>query len=78
MSAYAKLIAEITGTGDPATLALIEQLMRASRPGLDSLSPARFRAAVREAAGDAAELAREGMLAYYCDALGLAVPVPAS
>jgi hypothetical protein len=74
---YAALIAETTGTTDPATVTLVEELMRSERTALDGLSPAEFTAAVGQALTDAAALARAGLLASYCDALGIAVPAPA-
>jgi hypothetical protein len=73
---YASLIAENTGTTDAATVALIEELMRADRPALDALTHSEFIAAIGQACADAAELAATGMLVYYCHALGLAVPSP--
>jgi hypothetical protein len=72
---YAQSIADATGTTDPATLALIEQLMRDDNGGvLDSLTPADFDAAIPVAIAGAAELAAFGLLAGYCDAMRLAVP----
>lgn len=45
---YAKLIAEAIGTTDPATLALVEQVMRDDAGGaLDGLTPAAFGAMAR-------------------------------
>ena len=47
---------------DPATLALVEELMRADRTSLDGLSRAEFARAAREAAAEAAELHAAGRL----------------
>jgi hypothetical protein len=74
MNPYAKLIAQATGTNDPATLALIEELMRADRGTLDNLTPAQFRAAIAEALADAQALQDAGQLVMWCEAYGLAVP----
>lgn len=74
MSAYAKRIATRTGTDDQATIALIEELMRAERPALDDLTPAEFDAAIIGALADAQDLHDAGQLAAWCAAYGLAVP----
>jgi hypothetical protein len=71
---YANLISAQTGSTDPATVELIEELMRADRTALDDLTPAEFAAAVIDAVADAAELEAAGMLTGYCRALGIAVP----
>jgi hypothetical protein len=78
MSHYGRLICEITGTTDPATADLIENLMRSERTGLDGLDERQFRDAVIEAVADAAELDRSGQLAMYCGAMGLTVPAAAA
>lgn len=74
MNPYANLIASKTGTDDPATLALIEELMRADRTSLDDLTPAEFVTAIVEALADAQDLQDAGQLAAWCEAYGLAVP----
>lgn len=77
MSPYAKLIADQTGAA-PDAVALIEDLMRTDRTGLDHLTRAEFAAAVIEAVRDAAELEAAGMLAFYCNAVGIPVPAAAA
>jgi hypothetical protein len=74
MRPNAKLIAEAIETADTDTIALVEELMRADRTGLDSLSPAEFRTAAREASLEALLMHNEGILAAWCDALALAMP----
>jgi hypothetical protein len=71
---YQKLIAETARTEDPATLALLEELMRTWSPTLDGLTRPRFDALVAEATAAAAELAATGELIMFCQATGLAVP----
>ena len=74
MSSYAKLIGEAIGTTDPATLALVEELMRADRTALDGLTRPAFIRAARDTYADAAMLAAAGELGMYCEALGLTTP----
>jgi hypothetical protein len=74
MSPYAKLISEMTGSTDDATLALIEELMRSERTALDYLSPGQFRRAAFDAVTDMREMHEAGTLAGYCKALGLTIP----
>src|SRR5262249_51149825 len=60
---YAALIADVIGTDDPATLALVEELMRTDTGGpLDALHPAAFRDAIAVALADAATMAYAGQL----------------
>lgn len=72
---YKEAIAASVGTTDLATLALIEDLMRAERTGLDGLSREQFRTAARRAMADAQLMAAAGELRGYCEALGLALPM---
>lgn len=80
MTGYAALIAQATDQRDPATLALVEELMRENTGGvLDHLSAPRFAALAREAYVDAQTWQRVGpingvTLADYCAVLGLTVP----
>jgi hypothetical protein len=71
---YMQAIAQALGTADPATLALVEDLMRTEAGTLDALSAKRFTALARRSAADAEMLHREGALLDYCSALGLTVP----
>jgi hypothetical protein len=77
---YAALIAQATDQRDPATIALVEELMREEAGGvLDHLSAARFTALTRESYLDARAWQRLGQingvtLADYCTVLGLTVP----
>lgn len=84
MRGYAALIAQATDQRDPATLALVEELMREETGGvLDHLSAPRFTALARESYLDAQAWQRLGpingvTLADYCTVLGLTVPSWAS
>jgi hypothetical protein len=71
---YASLIGNAIGTTDPATAAVVEDLMRTNRTGLDDLDPAQFARLARTAYADVALLAAAGELGTYCDALGLETP----
>jgi hypothetical protein len=71
---YAREIARAIGTEDPATLAVVEELMRTDRTGLDGLRAAEFTVLARQAHRDMHTLDAAGALIEYCDALGLAVP----
>jgi|AAFX01.1.fsa_nt_gi hypothetical protein len=68
---YATLIAEAIGTDNPATLSVVEELMRTDRTALDGLSRAQFIAEARAAFADMQMLAAAGALDEYRDALGL-------
>ncbi len=74
MTPYAALIAETIGDDDPATLALVEELMRTETPTLDHLSRPRFKALARQARSDADQIKAEGWLVSYCGTMRLAVP----
>ena len=74
---YAQLIAESIGTDEPATVALVEDLMRDGRTGLDDLTPAAFRALARQAHADIAIMREAGQLDYYCQVVGLVIPTTA-
>ena len=71
---YATLIASAVNTTDPATVAVVEELMRTDRTALDGLSNAQFNRAARTAFADMVLLASAGALAEYCEAFDLAVP----
>jgi hypothetical protein len=71
---HKQAIAQAIGTADPATLALVEDLMRTEAGTLDALSARRFAALARRCAADVALMHDEGMLLDYCSALGLTVP----
>jgi hypothetical protein len=71
---YATLIAELTGSTDPADIALTEQLMRDERTSLDYLTRDEFAAAVTEAQTAAGVLFVTGDLEMYCSAFELALP----
>lgn len=77
---YAKTIAETIGTDDPATVALVEELMRCEIRTLDHLSPEAFRDLAHTSLLDAREMARDDELGNFCAAYGLEVPtvVPAA
>ncbi len=68
---YAMLIAEAIGTDNPATLSVVEELMRTDRTALDGLNRAQFIAEARAAFADMQMLAAAGALGEYRDALGL-------
>lgn len=53
---YQSLIADAIGTQDDATVTLIETIMRCSRPVLDALTPAEFRALARHSVHEAGVL----------------------
>ena len=74
MSSYSDLIGQAIRRDNPATLAVVEEIMRTERTGLDGLTKARFDHAARLAYADVQLLAAAGMLADYCDALGLDMP----
>ncbi|MDX3110152.1 hypothetical protein [Nonomuraea angiospora] len=74
MSLYAQQISDAIGRNDPATLALVEDLMRINLTGLDHLTNTQLAALARRSLADAQELEEVGELRGYCDALGLAVP----
>jgi hypothetical protein len=74
MHPYARLIADTIGSDDTAALAVVEDIMRTDRTGLDGLSRPEFVALAREAHGDMRAMGAAGMLAGYCKARGLAVP----
>lgn len=74
MSPYARRISKATTETDIATLALIEDLMRDGRSGLDSLTPAQFDRAAREARQDIGLMHNAGVLSEYCAALGITPP----
>jgi hypothetical protein len=74
ISRYGRTIAGLIGTGDPATVNLIEELIRAGRTSLDGLDATAFGLAVAEAVTDARDLAEAGGLEAWCQAYGLAVP----
>jgi hypothetical protein len=74
MTPYATAIAAAIGSTDPAMIALVEEIMREDRSGLDSLPRAQFDAEARSARADIAGLAAAGLLQEYCDALGVATP----
>lgn len=78
MYSYRQRISVVIGERDPAVLAVVEDLMRDGRSGLDALTPARFDTAARAAYADVAALAASGCLAEYCAGVGLPVPVPPS
>lgn len=84
MTGYAALIAQATDQRDPATVALVEELMREETGGvLDHLSAHRFANLARESFADAQAWQRLGpvngvTLADYCTVLGLTVPSWAS
>ena len=71
---YQETIARCAGTSDPAMTGLLEVLMRTEHRTLDGLTLPQFRAAVRDAAAAAAELAESGWLAFTCDTYGIPVP----
>ena len=76
---YAALIAQDTRTADPATVALVEDLMRSERSTLDGLSRDEFTRLARRSYRDARAWASCGAvdgitLADYCEAMGLAYP----
>lgn len=71
---YGKLIAEAIGTADPATVAVVEELMRTERTGLDGLTRGQFDREARIAFADMALMAAAGELSGYCQAFGLDVP----
>lgn len=71
---YSTLIAEAIGTADPATLAVVEELMRTDRTGLDGLTRSQFDREARLAFSDMALMAAAGALPEYCEALGLEMP----
>jgi hypothetical protein len=71
---YRTLIAEAIGTSDPARTALVEEIMRTNRTALDHLSAAQLTKAARLAYADMLLMAAAGMLPFYCQTLGLAVP----
>lgn len=72
---YAGTIAEMIGTEDAATLALVERVMRDDCPTLDHLTRGEFAGLVAYALAGCAEMAEAGFLAFYCRANLLAVPV---
>ena len=74
MSFYAKAIAAAIDSNDEPTVALVEEIMRTDRTGLDGLSAAQFSALARRSARDVTELHLSGELTMYCDALGLTLP----
>jgi uncharacterized protein (UPF0264 family) len=71
---YAPRIARAIDTNDSATIALVEDLMRDGRSGLDGLSTTAFARVAREAMATALVIALAGELVDYCEAVGLAVP----
>lgn len=72
---YQDAIANAIGTdaNDPI-VAVIEEIMRNGRSGLDSLTPAQFSAEACEALETVREMAQAGELEFYCETLGLAMP----
>ncbi|MGR6922579.1 hypothetical protein ACU635_50710 [[Actinomadura] parvosata] len=79
MPTYADRISQITGHTDPATLALIEQVMRvhlltATLPALDQLTDDDFTYLARHALADIENLHTMGVLEVYCWSFGLDVP----
>lgn len=78
MSHYQRYIAEAIGVQDQPTLALVEELMRTDRTGLDGLDPKAFAALALQSLSDARGLHYDGQLAFYCGALGLDLPAWAS
>jgi hypothetical protein len=73
MSHYSKLITSQTGA-DETTAALVEELMRSDRTGLDGLSVPEFTATAYSALYEARVMATAGMLRAWCAAKGLAAP----
>lgn len=71
---YDTLIAEAIGTTDPATVAVVEEVMRVERPALDALSLAQFNRAARTAYADVVLMAAADQLAFYCEALQIETP----
>jgi hypothetical protein len=67
-------IARAIRNHDPATVALVEDLMRGQHGTLDHLDARRFTRAARQAMADAIGLALIGELADYCETLDLDVP----
>ena len=80
MTGYAVLISDATDQGDPATVAVVEELMREETGGvLDHPSAARFAALARESYADARAWQRLGpingvTLADYSTVLSLTPP----
>ena len=68
---YATLIAEAIGTDNPATLSVVEELMRTDRTGLDGLNRVQFIAEARAAFADMQLMSAAGALDEYREALGL-------
>lgn len=75
MGTYKERIAAVIGTTDLPTLALVEELMRTDRTGLDGLSRSEFDALARQSYTDARLMAEAGQISMYCEALGLVVPM---
>lgn len=76
---YAAIIATAIGTDDSASLALVEDLMREGRSGLDGLSLTEITELARECFDDAKAWATIGpvgghALADYCRVMGLEYP----
>lgn len=70
---YEQLIAVAIGESDPATLAVVEDIMRDGQ-ALDGLTRAQFVARARQAHEDMQILAATGQLVGYCAAVGLPTP----
>lgn len=71
---YQTQIAQTAGTTDPATINIIETLMRNEHGTLDALTPGQFTRAVMDAIALAAMLEQDHMLTSWCDGHGLALP----
>jgi hypothetical protein len=71
---YQRAIGRAIGSGDLATIALTEELMRVDRDALDGLDDAQFAELARLARTAADRLQAEGELAGFCRAFRLEVP----
>ena len=71
---YQQRIADAISNNDPAHIAVVEDMMRTNRASLDNLSAATFVSEARRAEKLLVELALAGLLAEYCEGVGLPVP----
>lgn len=74
MRPYAQAISEAIDHTDAATLALVEDVMRDGRSGLDGLTPAQFRWEAREAWVVVQAMHDAGELGPFCAAVQLDLP----
>ena len=72
---YDKLIAKAIGATYPPTVKVVEEIMRVDRSGLDGLSTAEFVKEARTAYKTMLLLERVGVLAEFCEAFDLQLPV---